>query len=212
MRRCVSWSAPCLAFALGCGGVAKSTAAPDAGSRGLSTAGIDAGEGLDAGSSPDAYAPGFVCPSASPTGGGPCPVTSEACEYGSSPYFVCDTVARCELGSDGGWTWGVVDGADSSQCASQTSACADTQSVTDGGACPVTLEDPFFECDLPGESCSCAASSAWSCQPTPSGCPAERPRLGSLCDEPTPPGTVCSYAGGLSLACDDGNWVDRPNP
>lgn len=202
-----------LLLTAGCGRVVD-TAAPDASP--MSDGAPSYRDGLDAGSSTDACdAPGFACPMTLPVAGGPCAPSPQECEYGPSPYLACNTLARCADDGDGGRSWTVaeVDTADGGPCALQTAACGDTEAVLHGGACPIPATESYLECDVPGETCSCNATTAWSCQAVGQGCPGERPRLGSpCCTRATPAGTVCAHAMGLGLACENGNWASRPNP
>jgi hypothetical protein len=89
-----------------------------------------------------------------------------------------------------------------------------------GSPCP---REPAAQCVYAEGVCGCescradgASGNQWSCAswPTPDGCPAARPRLGSPC---ATEGRVCGYGtactisdGEPSMACNGGRWTIHP--
>lgn len=193
------WPLLFAAFGLlaGCGGtIAAATPQPDA----------------SAESSNDACAAsGFTCPATAPATGSPCDPSGATCEYGSSPYFTCNALARCVDDGDAGLAWSVLEAdPDGGPCARQKFACSDTDAVVHGGVCPIPATDTYLECDVPGENCSCTTTTPWSCQAVAPGCPDERPHVGLPCCPPSMIG--CPYAPDIALACTGGNWLPQVNP
>jgi hypothetical protein len=184
--------------------------------------------------SPSPPAPMLVCDEDSgtylghrPVQGDPCTPDGLACEFGESPFVLCDTVARCE---DGGWTVSAPDLSDPA-CAPAASSCPPSLDAAPGST-PCAPTD--IHCDYADRRCECAQNARmpgwpahWTCQPPqPSDsmgrqlCPVTRPRLGTLCAALS---TVCDYGAcevhganrqecvsATATGTDYGRWADRP--
>jgi hypothetical protein len=215
---------------LGCGG-ATTHAQPDsgaatspggseggdaeAGSTG-SSGGADAAGGGDAAANA-AWSP--FCPNEAPAVGSPCtlqPLQNEnvQCEYGYVPSTLkCDPIFECV---DGQWqqypasSLGACTGAPGPLPSSCPAAYGD---VASGSLCPqvgVTCTyDPLHvcACEVVGGGSGGAGSLAWECPTIGSGCPAQRPRLGTACTDTA--GDDCTYydACDPSESCWDGVWI-----
>ena len=172
---------------------------------GRSDASTDAASFGDAKKSDDA-ALSAECPSSVPTTGDSCTVDGLECEYGTSDLLFCNTLARCTGGSFN------VTGPEEA-CANELDA---------GGTCPTSRDQieagsscPTFSqvCEYAEGSCGCGfvghVSDQWVCDtPAGSGCPAPRPKLGSVCSSN---GLACNYGsctilGNPSMICDGGIW------
>ncbi len=144
------------------------------------------------------------------------------CEYGSSPVQSCDIVATCMQSQ-----WQVV-----SPAVSNMGAPSDSCSTTPAPGCPstfsavpqgATCSNNTLVCDYPQARCACTEGGGpirvgldggvvtfWACQdPTTSGCPIPRPRLGSACTgDVTCDYGSCTVPGGTAEACEGGVWQE----
>jgi hypothetical protein len=187
---------------------------PDASMSGIGTDATTAEDGSPMQPSP-------LCPPTLPAAGTPC-AASLACEYGTpgDVHNECTTVATCPR--DGGvGLWEVTP--PPAGCGSKPPSCPATWG---GGACSV----PGQRCDYPEGPCACIPCLLWSvgrawpglvCDVWPemseSGCPANRPLLGTPCT--TPDIFYCDYAPdycvsgfGPAERCIGGFWMAVPRP
>jgi hypothetical protein len=175
-------------------------------------------DGSDSGTTGgDASAPvNPACPSQAPANNATCSTEQLSCEYGTSPYAQCNTIADCD---DSKW-FVTPPGADATNCGpSPDPSCPSTYaSVPTGQAC-----DPFgLECAYAEGTCGCTVPEGpphvladggidgptWICLTPPTGCPAERPHLGTACSQE---GLMCDYGtctftDGETEACVGGYW------
>ena len=179
--------------------------------------GGDSGTTGDAGSGSDSSSPvNPACPSQPPTNGAACSTEQLSCEYGTSPYAQCNTIASCD---DSKW-YVNPPAPDATNCGSSPDpSCPSTYaSVPTGQDC-----DPDgLDCDYPEGTCGCTVpegpphvlpdggfyGATWVCLTPPSGCPTERPHLGTACSQEgqTCDYGSCTFADGETEACVGGYW------
>jgi hypothetical protein len=169
--------------------------------------------------------PGGGCPSATPANGALCSVPRLSCEYGGvGEHLLCSTIAECVPTSSGVYAWLV--GAPAADCISSPAnnplGCPPSfATLPNGAACP---REAVSQCVYDQGVCGCGPCAAdggapaqqWTCVawPTPNGCPAARPRIGTPC---APEGKSCLYGtmcqvndGEPSLLCKNGVWTVEP--
>jgi len=166
---------------------------------------VDGGLPVDASPPPIDGGAGSPCPSTAPASGDACGVESLYCEYGADPNPYCNTLFECQGGA---WT----DMSTGGICAPPGSICPDYATASARGRCGVQ----GFTCEFPEGTCVCtgdpgglpiANGPVWDCTPVTSGCPAERPALGSSCS--VDPSLDCDYgqcSGGVGESCTNGYW------
>lgn len=173
------------------------------GACGGSTAGGDGGTGGDGAAG---------CPASAPPDGTSCGAAGLECEYAGSAQF-CSRIASCN-----GGVFSHKDGV----CGTSGATCPQTKAqVQLGQACTQAVT-----CDYVDGRCGCAfppgpvqidgGGLRWVCSTAPSGCPSERPLLGTSC---ATDGQVCDYGacslGGngdpygtpLARKCSGGVWT-----
>ena len=138
--------------------------------------------------------------------GAPCALGS-ICEFGTSPFYDCDSYAGCNDGLSY-----FMPGVDS-LCAAETSVCAADTPVAGASCSQAAVMIPG--CDTPaGTTCYCYAvqtTATWQCSPHGPGCPVVRPHLGWPC-APWDAGQQCEYAVGVEECTATGVWILRENP
>jgi hypothetical protein len=162
-----------------------------------------------------------ACPAAPPTPGTPCSSANEVCEYGTSWWYVCNTVLEC---SGGTWRNAVSPG--NPQCGpfdAGTTCPATWAEANTADATPPTC--PFVTCVYPGEGfCGCgigcggggaprpAVTGIFLCFEAGAACPEPRPLMGTPCSGDT----FCEYGGGCGCGqqqrCVGGIWQGGPTP
>jgi len=166
-----------------------------------------------AGGSDAGDAAAWACPSTLPNVGDPCPTPKLSCEFGGDSFGRCARLMQCStLGK-----WTLV--APGDNCHTNPPECPGAPNALDAGsACPLLLPNDL--CVYASENCGCTScatngggsSMQWSCEPrtSDSGCPSQRPLIGSTC---AAQGQSCGWSGccyGLPLGpderCDDGLW------
>jgi hypothetical protein len=178
----------------------------------------DDGGNSDGGNNGDS-APGPNCPTSLPSQASSCSIEGLECEYGNDPRSTCNTVVTC---TNGGWTipkpnaQGCPTGPNSSSCPASESAATGT--CTDMGlACnySTSSETRFCTCNYMGgpPMLDGGFTASWQCSfGTATGCPAERPKIGTTCSQPDLDCNydVCGAPQGLSFQCSSktGTWVE----
>jgi hypothetical protein len=214
-----------LTLAAGCGGASTviEGAAVDGGLEADGGLGADGGlEASSDGGSHDDGAPGSACPSAIPANGAACTPQGLSCEYGGvGDHLLCSTIAVCQQNSGGAMVWFVsppAAGCIASPADNPLGCPPSFTTIPTGASCP---REPARQCVFAEGVCGCTpcASSTgtmtneWLCEswPTPSGCPAARPRLGTAC---TQEGQSCMYPsvcevndGEPAMICQNGLWT-----
>ena len=166
-----------------------------------------------AGGSDAGDAAAWTCPSVLPYVGDPCPTPQLSCEFGGDSFGRCARLMQCSaLGK-----WALV--APGDNCHTNPPECPGAPNDLDAGsACPLLAPNDL--CVYASETCGCtpcatsvsSSSTQWSCEPrsVDSGCPSQRPLIGSACSTQgqSCPWSDCCY--GLSIGpdehCDDGLW------
>lgn len=182
--------------------------------------GGDGGTGSDGGTTSDGSVVTSGCPGSLPNDGVACSPDGQSCEYGTNNGTCGDPTTNCV---DGAWkqpppTPGVA-------CLPSDSCPASHASIVVGQDCG----GEEMECNYPGQGrCTCATQgygglqpynpdggpipNVWECEQPQTGCPADRPRLGSACsqDQQSCSYGDCSMPDTVMIECSGGIWIAEP--
>ncbi len=174
---------------------------------------LDSGPLLD-GPVPDSPIEHGPCPSSAPPPGTQCTLPDLECEYGSSIYPGCDTIAQC---TSGAWQQQEL-----TFCPPSNSAdCPPSMAAANGSSCQ---PGPYgsLSCFYPNGGCYCGSlggpipiepdggypPQTWQCDDPGPQCPLPRPRLGTTCGDE---GLNCQYLEcAFAQSCTGGIWVPEP--
>ena len=163
-----------------------------------------------------------ACPGSVPASGSRCSEPGDLdCEYGTDWNPMCNAVAECWRGGSLDSTWQLQAAAtgSNSPCPTPTEPsppCPVSLPVADSACGPEVMEIlcPYAPvvcgCIQSGDGPAPDASGNWICSSPGSGCPADRPRIGSACTD-TSDNDFCAYAvcgiGGVT-SCSGGVWME----